>query len=730
MPAGGDPTIASPHPGSRAGVAPPLSGAGPPSAVAGPRGGADAPRGLGRYLQPKQWFASTASAPAVTAASFDPDPAADVDGVARWLADVLRVASETSGGGDSPRARDGGSGEDDDLPPPSPDALAVDAAALLSRWRAARASDANRRDASSSSSPSAPSPSSSSSSSSALERAELAESVAAAVKHLLKAAAERDDRGFRRAEPRPPVCDATSDGAVTRLREALRAALDHGAKPTWGEVVGRALRRASGASGGGAPLVGEWFAKKNAKNTHAALPGMCRSAAPALEAFERKYVSGERSVARALGPDRSVGGYLRDGLGEYLGGLGELVAGGGGPVARDGKTRASSPARTPAGKTRAWIHAGLERGDLGDRVAALGGVRELVAPGRGSYYDPGALLADEEATGRVAAALRGLQALPFDRAPGGDALDAFEESAEEVARREKEAEERREKRANAAAENDDAPSHAAAENDDARDSLAAAAKLLLRFRARVASSATGKTLAPPRVVLAAAGEPIGEPTGEPSVDGGGVEREENEGAEEETPNAAPSFLSRGEKGILDEAASDDDFFDDDEAARRQSRATSTARLGSPSAAAPRVDAGAWGLGFRDLGSAYSGVATAVKEGAAKAAGGVRAGAAGAVGGAVAVGEGVIQGGSAVVGGVVGGANAVVEGAAGGVMQTVGAVGEVMQTVGAALGGGGANAAGAEAAASGAKAAATEEEEAFLLDMREVLTTEPEAETRM
>ena len=35
-----------------------------------------------------------------------------------------------------------------------------------------------------------------------------------------------------------------------------------------------------------------------------------------------------------------------------------------------------------------------------------------------------------------------------------------------------------------------------------------------------------------------------------------------------------------------------------------------------------------------------------------------------------------------------------------------------------------------AAASGAKAAATEEEEAFLLDMREVLTTEPEAETRM
>ena len=662
MPAGGDPTIASPHPGSRAGVAPPLSGAGPPSAVAGPRGGADAPRGLGRYLQPKQWFASTASAPAVTAASFDPDPAADVDGVARWLADVLRVASETSGGGDSPRARDGGSGEDDDLPPPSPDALAVDAAALLSRWRAARASDANRRDASSPSSPSAPSPSSSSSSSSALERAELAESVAAAVKHLLKAAAERDDRGFRRAEPRPPVCDATSDGAVTRLREALRAALDHGAKPTWGEVVGRALRRASGASGGGAPLVGEWFAKKNAKNTHAALPGMCRSAAPALEAFERKYVSGERSVARALGPDRSVGGYLRDGLGEYLGGLGELVAGGGGgPVARDGKTRASSPARTPAGKTRAWIHAGLERGDLGDRVAALGGVRELVAPGRGSYYDPGALLADEEATGRVAAALRGLQALPFDRAPGGDALDAFEESAEEVARREKEAEERREKRANAAAENDDATSHAAAENDDARDSLAAAAKLLLRFRARVASSATGKTLAPPRVVLAAAGAP----TGETSVDGGGVEREENEGAEEETPNAAPSFLSRGEQGILDEAASDDDFFDDDEAARRRSRATSTARLGSPSAAAPRVDAGAWGLGFRDLGSAYSGVATAVKEGAAKAAGGVRAGAAGAVGGAVAVGEGVIQGGSAVVGGVVGGANAVVEGAAGG-----------------------------------------------------------------
>ena len=61
----------------------------------------------------------------------------------------------------------------------------------------------------------------------------------------LKAAAERDDRGFRRAEPRPPVCDATSDGAVTRL-ETLRAALDHGAKPTWGGVVGRALQAPRG----------------------------------------------------------------------------------------------------------------------------------------------------------------------------------------------------------------------------------------------------------------------------------------------------------------------------------------------------------------------------------------------------------------------------------------------------------------------------------------------------
>ena len=465
MPAGGDPTIASPHPGS-----PPasrlLSGAGPPSAVAGPRGGADAPR---------------------------PRPVPPAQAVVR----LHRVRPRGHRGVVRPRPRRGRRRRravargrpprrERDERRGLPARATVDPVkTTISRPPARRARGRRRRP------PLA-----------VARRARLRcepprrflpllplrplllllllllgararrapESVAAAVKHLLKAAAERDDRGFRRAEPRPPACDATSDGAVTRLREALRAALDHGAKPTWGEVVGRALRRASGASGGGAPLVGEWFAKKNAKNTHAALPGMCRSAAPALEAFERKYVSGERSVARALGPDRSVGGYLRDGLGEYLGGLGELVAGGGGgPVARDGKTRASSPARTPAGKTRAWIHAGLERGDLGDRVAALGGVRELVAPGRGSYYDPGALLADEEATGRVAAALRGLQALPFDRAPGGDALDAFEESAEEVARREKEAEERREKRANAAAENDDATSHAAAENDDARD---------------------------------------------------------------------------------------------------------------------------------------------------------------------------------------------------------------------------------------------------------------------
>ena len=297
----------------------------------------------------------------------------------------------------------------------------------------------------------------------------------------------------------------------------------------------------------------------------------------------------------------------------------------------------------------------------------------------GELLRPGALLADEEAAGRVAAALGGLQALPFDRAPGGDALDAFEESAEEAARREKEAEERREKRANAAAENDDATSHAAAETDYARVSLAAAAKLLIRFRARVASSATGKTLEPPRVVLAAAGEP----TGEPSVDGGGVEREENEGAEEETPNAAPSFLSRGEQGILDEAVFDDDFFDDDdEAARRRSRATSTARLGSPSAAAPgstrargfRVPR----LGVRVLGGGDGG------EGGRGEGGGRRSRARRAPSAAPSPSASVIQGGSAVVGGVVGGANAVV-GARRGVMQTVGAVG-VMQTVGAALGG--------------------------------------------
>jgi len=36
---------------------------------------------------------------------------------------------------------------------------------------------------------------------------------------------------------------------------------------------------------------------------------------------------------------------------------------------------------------RGWIHSGLNRGDLGERLAALSARRELLLPGHRSYYE-------------------------------------------------------------------------------------------------------------------------------------------------------------------------------------------------------------------------------------------------------------------------------------------------------------------------------------------------------
>ena len=222
-----------------------LSGAGPPSAVAGPRGGADAPRGLRPVPPPKQWFASTASAPAVTAAAFDPDPAADVDGVARWLADVLRVARSSGGVGAFP-ARATVAGEDDDLAVgPLVGALAVGAAGPLAVARARPSSRRGRGTAATASSAgsvplSTASPSSSSSANlRRRRRAFAARRVAAAVVRLLSAvAALRVRRRHPPAEPR------------ARLRRRLERRLDalaEGARGS-GRRAQAAPRRRRGAS--------------------------------------------------------------------------------------------------------------------------------------------------------------------------------------------------------------------------------------------------------------------------------------------------------------------------------------------------------------------------------------------------------------------------------------------------------------------------------------------------
>ena len=231
-------TTAPSTPRTRPAAPPPTS---PPTAPASPPPSAV----LGRYLaQPKHWFSPTATprASPVFAVPFDVDPRADRDGVARWLADILRALADTS--------RDA---SDADERAARLEAAGVQANALLSRWR--DASDADERAAR----PGCPSPSRANASlgpglgpddfddvddedeEAFLERDAQSRAVASAVKDLLRSASRTDDRGFRRSEERPPVDDAGSGGAVSRLCDAVQSALDHRARRTLGRRVSDAL---------------------------------------------------------------------------------------------------------------------------------------------------------------------------------------------------------------------------------------------------------------------------------------------------------------------------------------------------------------------------------------------------------------------------------------------------------------------------------------------------------
>lgn len=445
-------------------------------------------RGLGRYLaQPKHWFSPTATPPARPpdfAVPFDVDPRADRDGVARWLADILRALADTS--------RDA---SDADERAARLEAAGVQANALLSRWR--DASDADERsarlDASSPSRANAsPSPGlgpddfddvDDEDEEAFLERDARSRAVASAVKDLLRSASRTDDRGFRRSEERPPVDDAGSGGAVSRLCDAVQSALDHRARRTLGRRVSDALGLDRLLTPAAIDAREATFAHRNTpretqKNGASPNPATtpestspapdrrrASSAAAALEAFERRCVDRSRSMAREM-----------------------------------------CVATTPAGRARAWIHGGLNRGDLAERIAALAETRHIVHAGRGGYYDAGALLADETAVARVVGALRGLAALPF-ALPTGNACDAVAETATETS--------------DARSSGDSSPGAPSASPSAAVRTSAAA---LLRFRARLRADARWGASASARL------EAIAPPSAIAILEGS--EREENQEKEE------------------------------------------------------------------------------------------------------------------------------------------------------------------------------------------------------
>ena len=587
----------------------------PPSDASG-RSSADVPadgtgvatplRGLGRYLaQPKHWFSPTSTPPAHPpdfTVPFDVDPRADHDGVARWLADILRALADTSRDASDPDERAA-----------RLEAVGVQANALLSRWRDAAPPDASA---------SSPSPSASGARSSrrpgpgpgpgpapddpdeeaSLERDARSRAVASAVKDLLRSASRTDDRGFRRAEERPPVDDAGSGGAVSRLCAAVQSALDHRARRTLGRRVSDALgldrlRAPAAVDAHKTTTVHQNKPKDpnrpDVESTTKAPPPEHRhsssssSSAAALEAFERRRVDRSRSMAREM-----------------------------------------SFATTPAGRARAWIHGGLNRGDLAERIAALAETRDIVHAGRGGYYDAGALLADETAAARVVGALRGLTALPF-ALPTGNACDAI---AVAVAEAEAEAVADAEKKTDAtetATETSDArsspggssppppPSPSPSPSAAVRSSAAA----LLRFRGRLRADARWGASASARLEAIAPPNALANfEESEREEDEEEEEEEEREGDNDEPTKTTKTTKTNGSMSIDDGAASaivSDALEAVDEAEAASPAIVPAAGVGSgvrtSSAKSPAPDPEAararWGEHLRGLFGAAGGAAT-------------------------------------------------------------------------------------------------------------------------
>ena len=177
--------------------------------------------------------------------------------------------------------------------------------------------------------------------------------------------------------------DAGSGGAVSRLCDAVQSALDHRARRTLGRRVSDALgldrlRTPAAIDAREATFAHRNTPRETQKNGASPNPvttlestspapdrRRASSAAAALEAFERRCVDRSRSMAREM-----------------------------------------CVATTPAGRARAWIHGGLNRGDLAERTRGARRDETHRARRKGGYYDVGALLADETAAARVVGALR------------------------------------------------------------------------------------------------------------------------------------------------------------------------------------------------------------------------------------------------------------------------------------------------------------------------------------
>ena len=188
----------------------------------------------------------------------------------------------------------------------------------------------------------------------ARRRSKLAGDVDVVVKDLLRCAMGVT---IVSQDVRPDITDVLTDGGVTRLVETVRLALEHGARTPSGWL--------------------ESFLRNENENNNST----SRTTQQALEQFEKRFVSTERSLMRYM-----------------------------------------ALAATDAGKIQNWIKAGLHKRDLHERVAAFVDCKQLISGEsnalRSGFYHPNAWAADEESTVRVVGTLRGLAVLPFS-APGG-----------------------------------------------------------------------------------------------------------------------------------------------------------------------------------------------------------------------------------------------------------------------------------------------------------------------